>query len=98
MEATGDIRKVSLWLGHASIQSTEIYLRSDPIGKLDVLAARLPPADQKGFVQGRAGPVARDPERRPRPIEMLSDSGVAGRVRRAGALQLSITVRSTLMA
>ena len=41
LEATGDIRKVSLWLGHASIQSTEIYLRSDPIGKLDVLAARL---------------------------------------------------------
>ena len=39
LEATGDIRKVSLWLGHASIQSTEIYLRSDPIGKLDVLAA-----------------------------------------------------------
>ena len=32
VEATGDIRKVSLWPGHASIQSTEIYLRSDPIG------------------------------------------------------------------
>ena len=48
LEATGDIRKVSLWLGHASIQSTEIYLRSDPIGKLDVLAARLPPAIRKG--------------------------------------------------
>ena len=48
VEATGDIRKVSLWLGHASIQSTEIYLRSDPIGKVDVLAARLPPALRKG--------------------------------------------------
>ena len=48
LEATGDIRKVSLWLGHASIQSTEIYLRSDPIGKLDVLAARLPPGLRKG--------------------------------------------------
>ena len=35
-------------LGHASIQSTKIYLRSDPIGKLDVLAARLPPAIRKG--------------------------------------------------
>ena len=33
----------SEWLGHASIWSTKIYLR-DPIGKLDVLAARLPPA------------------------------------------------------
>ncbi len=48
LEATGDIRKVSLWLGHASIQSTEIYLRSDPIGKLEVLAARVPPALRKG--------------------------------------------------
>ena len=48
MEATGDIRKVSLWFGHASIQSTEIYLRSDPGGKLDVLAARLLPAIRKG--------------------------------------------------
>ena len=48
LEATGDIRKVSLWLGHASIQSTEIYLRSDPVGKLDVLSARLPPAIRKG--------------------------------------------------
>ena len=28
LQATGDIRKVSLWLGHASMQSTEIYLRS----------------------------------------------------------------------
>jgi len=33
-----DIRKVSLWLGHASIQSTEIYLRADPTEKLDALA------------------------------------------------------------
>ena len=92
LEATGDIRKVSLWLGHASIQSTEIYLRSDPIGKLDVLAARLPPALRKGVVQGGAGPVARDTEGRPSPIEMVSESGPAGCVRRAGALQLSITV------
>ena len=27
LEATGDIRKVSLWLAHASIRSTEAYLR-----------------------------------------------------------------------
>jgi len=30
LQATGDVRKVSLWLGHASMQSTEIYLRADP--------------------------------------------------------------------
>ncbi len=48
LEATGDIRKVSLWLGHASIQSTEAYLRADPVEKHDVLAARLPPGIKKG--------------------------------------------------
>lgn len=39
LEATGDIRKVSLWLGHQTIRSTEIYLRADPVEKLDILAA-----------------------------------------------------------
>ena len=34
LEATGDIRKVSLWLGHQSIRSTEIYLQADPVEKL----------------------------------------------------------------
>lgn len=28
LQATRDVRKVSLWLGHASLQSTEIYLRA----------------------------------------------------------------------
>lgn len=48
LEATGDIRKVSMWLGHASMQSTELYLRADPAEKLDVLAAGLPPGIRKG--------------------------------------------------
>ncbi len=48
LEATGDIRKVSLWLGHASIQSTEIYLRTDPVGKLEILSGNSPPAITKG--------------------------------------------------
>lgn len=52
LEATGDIRKVSLWLGHASIQSTEIYLRVDPAEKLDILAAGLPIAIRKGTFTG----------------------------------------------
>ena len=47
--------------------------------------SKAPSGDQKGFVQGGTGPVARDPEGRPRPIVMESDSGLAGRVRRAGA-------------
>jgi integrase/recombinase XerD len=48
LAATGDIRKVSLWLGHASLQSTEAYLRVDPAEKLAVLAAHAPPTIQQG--------------------------------------------------
>lgn len=48
LEATGDIRKVSLRLGYASLQSTEAYLRVDPAEKLAILAANAPPAVPKG--------------------------------------------------
>ena len=37
------IRKVALWLGHASLQSTEVYLRADPTEKLAAMAALVPP-------------------------------------------------------
>ena len=30
-QATGDLRKVSLWLGHADMQATEVYVRADPM-------------------------------------------------------------------
>ncbi len=43
LRATRDVRKVSLWLGHASLQSTEVYLRADPTEKLEALAAMAPP-------------------------------------------------------
>jgi site-specific recombinase XerD len=39
LQATHDVRRVALWLGHARIQSTEIYLRADPTEKLEALAA-----------------------------------------------------------
>ncbi len=42
LQATQDIRKVSLWLGHADIKSTEIYLRADPGEKLATLIAGSP--------------------------------------------------------
>jgi len=42
LQATRDIRKVALWLGHASLQSTEIYLRADPLEKLEMLGALAP--------------------------------------------------------
>ena len=48
LAATGDIRKVSLWLGHASLQSTEVYLRADPVEKLAILAAHAAPGVKPG--------------------------------------------------
>jgi site-specific recombinase XerD len=48
LAATGDIRKVALWLGHASIRTTETYLRVDPAEKLAVLAAHSPPPIKAG--------------------------------------------------
>jgi integrase/recombinase XerD len=48
LQATRDIRKVSLWLGHSSIQSTEIYTRTDPTEKLEAIEAITPPALRRG--------------------------------------------------
>lgn len=36
-KATRDIRQASLWLGHTSLQSTEIYMCADPTEKLEAL-------------------------------------------------------------
>lgn len=48
LQATGDVRKVSLWLGHASVQTTEMYLRADPTEKLEALTAMGTPKLQRG--------------------------------------------------
>lgn len=48
LHATHDMRKVSLWLGHASLQSTEVYLRADPYQKLEALGAMTPPGLKPG--------------------------------------------------
>jgi site-specific recombinase XerD len=48
LQATRDVRKVALWLGHASLQSTEMYLRADPSEKLEALAAGTPPTLRRG--------------------------------------------------
>jgi integrase/recombinase XerD len=42
LQATRDIRKVALWLGHADIRTTEIYLRVDPSEKLEAIEAVVP--------------------------------------------------------
>jgi site-specific recombinase XerD len=46
--ATQDIRKVSLWLGHANQATTEIYTRADPSEKLEAINAIVPPHLRKG--------------------------------------------------
>jgi integrase/recombinase XerD len=48
LEATKDLRKVSLWLGHANMQTTEIYTRADPSIKLEALEAITPPKLRSG--------------------------------------------------
>ena len=52
LRATGDIRKVSLWLGHADIRTTEVYLRASPAEKLEILAAHTPPEIRPGAFPG----------------------------------------------
>jgi site-specific recombinase XerD len=42
LQATKDLRKVSLWLGHAHMQTTEIYTRADPSVKLETLESVMP--------------------------------------------------------
>jgi len=48
LEATQDIRKVSLWLGHADLATTEIYTHADPSEKLEAISAIVPPSMRKG--------------------------------------------------
>jgi integrase/recombinase XerD len=48
LQSTNDIRKVSLWLGHSNLATTEIYTRADPTEKLEVLNAIVPPELRRG--------------------------------------------------
>ena len=48
LQATRDIRKVALWLGHADLRTTETYLRVDPTEKLEAVEAVVPPALRRG--------------------------------------------------
>jgi len=48
LQATRDIRKVALWLGHANQATTEIYTRADPAEKLEAINAVVPPHLRKG--------------------------------------------------
>ena len=48
LQATKDLRKVSLWLGHAHMQTTEMYTRADPSVKLEALEAMIAPTPRSG--------------------------------------------------
>ena len=48
LQATRDIRKVALWLGHADIRTTEMYLRVVPSEKLEAVEAVLPLGLRRG--------------------------------------------------
>ena len=48
LQATKDLRKVSLWLGHAHLQTTEAYTRVDPSVKLEAMESVLPPKLRSG--------------------------------------------------
>jgi integrase/recombinase XerD len=48
LQSTGDIRKVALWLGHASTQTTEMYLRADTTTRLEIVNHTTPLRLRKG--------------------------------------------------
>ena len=47
-QATGDLRKVALWLGHANMQTAEIYLQADPAEKLEAIKSVVPLSLRRG--------------------------------------------------
>jgi integrase/recombinase XerD len=57
LQATRDLRKVALWLGHASLQRTEAYLRADPAEKLEALVAAAAPTLKPGRQTDAKGAV-----------------------------------------
>jgi len=76
LQATRDIRKVALWLGHADVRTTEIYLRLDPSEKLEAVEAVLPPTLRRGqfkapdaLIASLFAPVAAEQATETRPHE-----------------------------
>ena len=48
VQATGDPRQVSPWLGHADMQATEVYVRADPTDAMEAIEAMIIPALRRG--------------------------------------------------
>ena len=51
LQAKQDIRKASLWLGHVTLTTTEIYTRGDPTEELDAMESIVPPHLRRGVFQ-----------------------------------------------
>ena len=68
LQATGDIRKVALWLGHADIRTTEVYLRMDATEKLEAVEAVLPPELRRGRFKAPDALIASLMDASPPPI------------------------------
>jgi integrase len=73
LQAMGDLRKVSLWLGHADMPTTEVYLRADPTDTMEAIEAIIPRPYARA-IDG-SGYVDRLMTRR---MMMASDRGLAG--------------------
>ena len=68
LQATRDVRKVALWLGHADIRTTEVYLRMDASEKLEAVEAVIPPELRRGRFKAPDALIAsllEDASRRP---------------------------------
>jgi integrase len=48
VQATGELRKVSRWLGHADMPTTAVHLRTDPTDTMEAMEAMIPPALRRG--------------------------------------------------
>ena len=55
LHATWDIRRVSFWLVHATLASTEMDLLANPVEKLEILKATTPPSIRPGIFPGVNG-------------------------------------------
>lgn len=59
LDATGDIRKVSLRLGLATLASTELHLHVNPVEKLEILKATALPSIRPGIFPGVSDSVTK---------------------------------------
>ena len=57
LDATGSIVDVSLWLGHANVDTTQIYLHADPHEKLEMIKSARPPNLRSGVFPDAADRV-----------------------------------------